>query len=841
MEIKQIQDKLNEMLSGTGRRLVFWYDDDASYEDSIHDIVLADGAKLWIVTQDNWFETKLQIEVRDPESSYLLYAPFPRPGDRGNYLADIFYYSQHFYSDRLIQLMGELGIPASCQDEVKRFRKFWTAGNTEKFRKLGIEEMTKDKLQLGIMCVLAGVRTLSFDELLRKVVLAGTEENDILKKMQALQIEGVFWTLCEKNLGYKDSTPTIPELLCTMIITYMDTVAGGYIPDVWKTFLSARQNDAVVFVKNLMNNSETSAFYDEFARKMSQELNAAQMIRQISLDHILECDALEDFDENLLSWMIAKIEDNMLDEKIAGLGIPQICQERIKPYYHYNDVFGMRYRMIDHAWHVLKGVSLQTFKPTLAEVVKDYTEDTYQIDRHYRKFYYYMDAVGMTVETEKLRDLVENFYTNKYLTDFSYKWNQILTDEAYKNYTGNRQERFYHDFVRPFMKEDRRGGKVFVIISDGMRYECGRELYENLELDEKCSARMDYMLGVLPSETTLGMAALLPNDEIQVDSDFNITVDGMKCGNSTADRQKILQARVPRSVCVDFDRLMNARQSELRSLLQDKDVVYIYQNQIDQRGEGGRSENEVFNACQEAVREIQTLIHRLTGYVSATRFLITADHGFIYKRDKLTESDKISIDKSDIPRTNYRYLLSESSYQKNDALTSRSLAYLSALNRVFVTTPKGTDIIKKQAGGMNYVHGGSSLQEMIVPVIKVTTAKGRQDTGFVNVEISSFLSRITNTEFKLDFMQMTPMTDKNKPRRLVAFFIDESGKKISFEVPIIANIRDKDASRRLITEKFTLRSGRYRAGQGYYLVLADMDDESKIYQKYKFTIDIADM
>ena len=133
------------------------------------------------------------------------------------------------------------------------------------------------------------------------------------------------------------------------------------------------------------------------------------------------------------------------------------------------------------------------------------------------------------------------------------------------------------------------------------------------------------------------------------------------------------------------------------------------------------------------------------------------------------------------------------------------------------------------------------MQEMIVPVIKVVTAKGRQDTGFVNVEISSFLSRITNTEFKLDFMQMTPVTDKNKPRRLVAFFIDENGKKISFEVPIIANIREKDASKRLITEKFTLRSGRYRAGQEYYLVLADMDDESNIHQKYKFTIDIADM
>ncbi|MBR4014543.1 MAG: hypothetical protein IKJ00_09680, partial [Clostridia bacterium] len=82
--------------------------------------------------------------------------------------------------------------------------------------------------------------------------------------------------------------------------------------------------DAVVFVKNLMNNDESKEFYDSFAGRMSVELNAASMIRQIRLEDVLECDALPDFDENLLSWMIAKIEDNMLDEKVAGLGIPQI-------------------------------------------------------------------------------------------------------------------------------------------------------------------------------------------------------------------------------------------------------------------------------------------------------------------------------------------------------------------------------------------------------------------------------------------------------------------------------------------------------------------------------------
>ena len=101
----------------------------------------------------------------------------------------------------------------------------------------------------------------------------------------------------------------------------------------------------------------------------------------------------------------------------------------------------------------------------------------------------------------------------------------------------------------------------------------------------------------------------------------------MKCGNSMDDRRKILQATNPRSDCFDFDVIMNAKQADIRAMLQDKDVVYIYQNQIDDRGESKKSENEVFNACAEAIEQIQMLIRRLTGYVSATRFLITADHG----------------------------------------------------------------------------------------------------------------------------------------------------------------------------------------------------------------------
>ncbi len=230
----------------------------------------------------------------------------------------------------------------------------------------------------------------------------------------------------------------------------------------------------------------------------------------------------------------------------------------------------------------------------------------------------------------------------------------------------------------------------------------------------------------------------------------------------------------------------------------------------------------------------------VTGYVSATRYLITADHDFIYKRDRLQESDKISMDKAQISVVNKRYLLSIERVQ-NDAVISRALTYLSKMNNVYVTTPIGADIIKAKGGGQNYVHGGSSLQEMIVPVIKVKTFTGKQDTGMVNVELSSFTSKITSIEVRLDFMQMEPVSDTKKPRRLVAFFVDTNENKISYDVPLIANVRDTDARKRVMNEKFTLKSGKYSRNEDYFLVLVDMDDERVEHHRYKFEIDIVDM
>jgi hypothetical protein len=58
MQLQDIQEKINELLAGTERKIVFWYDDDASYADDIDALQLEDGCKVLKLTGRNNFAAK---------------------------------------------------------------------------------------------------------------------------------------------------------------------------------------------------------------------------------------------------------------------------------------------------------------------------------------------------------------------------------------------------------------------------------------------------------------------------------------------------------------------------------------------------------------------------------------------------------------------------------------------------------------------------------------------------------------------------------------------------------------------------------------------------------------
>ena len=58
--------------------------------------------------------------------------------------------------------------------------------------------------------------------------------------------------------------------------------------------------------------------------------------------------------KNIIDWIISKIEDSMLDEKIAGMTIPEICEARIKSCYHYADKYRINYLMLYNAFKLIQ-------------------------------------------------------------------------------------------------------------------------------------------------------------------------------------------------------------------------------------------------------------------------------------------------------------------------------------------------------------------------------------------------------------------------------------------------------------------------------------------------------
>ena len=161
------------------------------------------------------------------------------------------------------------------------------------------------------------------------------------------------------------------------------------------------------------------------------------------------------------------------------------------------------------------------------------------------------------------------------------------------------------------------------------------------------------------------------------------------------------------------------------------------------------------------------------------------------------------------------------------------------MNSLYVTTPIGADIFKVAGGGQNYVYGGSSLQEMIIQVIELTTNTKGVAYDYVDVILTSATRKATNLITHLDFIQTEKVTDTMKAQSMVAYFATESGEHISFDVPIVANSRDDAPEKRIFHEKFTLKTREYRSGDKYYLMLVDANDEKNILQQYEFMIDIA--
>ncbi|MBM1281020.1 BREX-1 system phosphatase PglZ type A [Ponticoccus sp. SC6-36] len=236
----------------------------------------------------------------------------------------------------------------------------------------------------------------------------------------------------------------------------------------------------------------------------------------------------------------------------------------------------------------------------------------------------------------------------------------------------------------------------------------------------------------------------------------------------TPNRKKVLASNPQgdRTVAWQAADFLELKSLDAKEIIRDHDVLYIYHNVIDARGDSAKTEEQVFEAVEDALVELVTLVRKLTS-ANASHIFVTADHGFIYQNRDLQESDYLSAkpEGDEIAFEDRRFILGRGLVE-HSSFKKFTASDLGLDGDIEVLIPKSINRLRRKGSGAKYVHGGASLQEVVIPVLRIN--KGRQnDTAQVDVTILTGATKtITTGQLSLRLYQEEAITEKVHPRKL---------------------------------------------------------------------------
>src|SRR5699024_8833838 len=175
--------------------------------------------------------------------------------------------------------------------------------------------------------------------------------------------------------------------------------------------------------------------------------------------------------------------------------------------------------------------------------------------------------------------------------------------------------------------------------------------------------------------------------------------------------------------------------------------------------------------------------------------LVTADHGFIYKREKTVEADKIERFSGEEDMVNKRFVVSEDSYDTVGTTNMTLSEVLGNDDYRVVTTPLTSNHFKYSGGGQNFLHGGTSPQETIVPIVQIKTVRGKIESEDVQISLISRIRTITSLNINLDFFQQDAINESIHPVSYRIAFVDENNQVISNEEIHYADSKEEESAR----------------------------------------------
>ena len=254
------------------------------------------------------------------------------------------------------------------------------------------------------------------------------------------------------------------------------------------------------------------------------------------------------------------------------------------------------------------------------------------------------------------------------------------------------------------------GNKVAVIIVDALRYELGIALEK--QLSEDVQAEIKASMVQLPSITPIGMASLLPGAStglklVKTKTGYTPQLNGKAVG-TVSQRMDVFKGlfgtRFQEGKLEDYVR--NRFKIET-----DTDLFVLRSTEIDTQFENNpdTAPIELINA----LKRIRVAVHKLKGE-GFSEVIIVTDHGF-FLNTHAGPGDTCTKLSGDWINVHERSLIGNGQGDaQHYCLDAKSVGIYGDFDKI-----AGPLSLASYRSGMQYYHGGCSLQELIVPVIQL--------------------------------------------------------------------------------------------------------------------------
>ena len=813
-QIKQALENLFQK-----HRIVFWYDDKQEFEKDFTALTLDDVTKLEI--KNNEFKLKYLILREQKEQKFLLYKNEARPQKYiDNWLLDVELYSGEFRTDQVAILLSELELGFEFADLIQEHMEFFKSKErVEKLKKSITKEDIPGTLRLKMMSVICS-SDVRVDAVLESLLAQeAKKKDDKYKLLVRCGLDGFLWEKIEKYYGYRSEEASVKDFVMTLFKEiYLSHFEGNRVLN----------NDALVFMNRWKDSIKNKDSFEIHSQMCEEMLDIEADLFHRDFRDLIDLDFFNIIDKKIISDLVKAVRERKVSSGDVTLWV------RARRQSHWYEMYAHVYEAIDYAARFIAILDQTVLNvESLESGISLYANNWFMIDRLYRKYIYHMLSSRQATLLDRLTQEIENLYVNNYLLKLSDNWQRHIDKlERWSIPSAMMQHDFFAKYVEPVLGKKQ---KIYVVISDALRYEAGDEFVSVIRQEDMFEASIEPAVSMLPSYTQLGMASLLPNRSLAFSGDESATVlvDGINARSSN--RKKILQNYVGKSTVVSAKELMKMTkdgENGTRALVRDHDVVYIYHDVIDNAGKL-KTEDTVCKAAEECLVELKQIIRKLTS-ANATHIIVTADHGFIYQHKAIEESDYLGVTATgeEILYEDRRFVLGRN-LDENQSFKKFTSEQLGLTGDIEVLIPKSINRLKRSGSSSKFVHGGATLQEIVIPVIQIHK-KRKSDTTHVDVDIiRGSSSVISSGQLSVTFYQRDAVTDKLLPRVLRAGIYTLDGVLISDVHKLVFDLTSDNPREREMKVRFLLSQNADDAnGKEVVLKLEEQVDKTSHFKEY---------